>query len=193
MPHGICDGKPETTSKVSKIPKLTSSAHHPSFLHGETWTLRLARENKFPHKSDLSWPLALGLAEPTAFKHNTTCKHAWTEGFVRHCSAPSHSPMHVTIRQTQVCVTQPGVGQERLMTQTACRHAHIHTHTQLKPRNIWSREQTVVVLSAPWSHARYFALEGTRNSINTFTCAHQTHSGHAMPGLTILQPLIRSS
>ena len=76
-------------------------------------------------------------------------------------------------------------------------HTHTHTHTRLKPMDVWTREQTVVVLSLKWStenrsYTRYLALARTRD-INTFIYAQHTLSGHSTSGLTILQPLIRSS
>lgn len=58
------EDKPQMTSKVSKISKITftlntSSAHYPSFSLGETCTLKLVRENMLPHKSDLVWQICL--------------------------------------------------------------------------------------------------------------------------------------
>lgn len=114
------------------------------------------------------------------------------------CLRHSDAVTYACHKQTEACVTHLGV-RPTLMTQTAYKHActYTHTHTQFKPMDVWTREQTVVVLSLKWStenrsYTRYLALARTRD-INTFIYAQHTLGGHSTSGLTILQPLIRSS
>lgn len=91
----------------------TSAAHPPSFLRGETCSLKLVREKKFPHKSDLVCPLVGDWQRCLhTEKHNPPkklthgCQICASLSVIR-----SQPPMHVTIGQTKVCVMHPGVGQ----------------------------------------------------------------------------------
>lgn len=102
MLNKCCEGKPESTSKVSKIPKITftlntSPAHHPSYSLGETSTLKLVRENTFPHKSDPVWPLER-IGRAVCMQRNTTQNAHMDVGFLRHHL--SHDPNHLCMSQS---------------------------------------------------------------------------------------------
>ena len=146
----------------------------------------------FPHASDLVWPQE-GNGRAVWIQRNAI------HNVLHRCSlSASQWCSHLCMSQTNRGMRHaPGCKTDADDTDSIQARMHVHTHTQFKPMDVWTREQTVVVLSLKWStenrsYTRYLALARTRD-INTFIYAQHTLGGHSTSGLTILQPLIRSS
>lgn len=185
----------------SKIPKTaftsnTSSSYYPSLLLAETHTLKLARQNTLPRKSDLVWPLE-GIGRAVCIQRNTSDE--LTQG----CRVLAS--LHVT-RCNHLCMSQSGKQRhvsctwvlDRQTDDTESMHAgrHAHTHRIKTHKHLNQRKHCGCSFfdmeNRNKSYATLLAAAGTRD-INTFFYAHHTHSCHSTPGTTILLQLIRSS